>query len=168
MPAYAWQEGPLLPWAWRGPASTPDTPLQMSEVPRGSVDQGFTCKKMKMLSTDPSEPCTSSTRPEMKAVLTGSPLSACSAGSSWWRGSGSARTGRWRRTRGRCREICADGSAGGRRNCTGWGAASGRQCKSSKQTRGEDTIGPAKHFLTRREAWLDLKVSIHQSSQTLQ
>lgn len=73
MPASAWQEGPPLPRAWCGPASTPHEriqtetpPLWMSEVPRGSVDQGFTCKKMKMLSTDHSEPCASFTRPEWR------------------------------------------------------------------------------------------------------
>ena len=58
-------------------------PPRRSEVPRGSVDQGITCKKMKMLSTDHSEPCTGFTRPEMKDILTGNPLCACSAGSSW-------------------------------------------------------------------------------------
>ena len=75
-----------------------------------------------------------------RAAPTCSPPCGHSAGSSPLRGSGSRQSGRGPRTPDNSRGTCGRGSAGGRRSCTGWAAASGTPGRSRKE-HGESSSG---------------------------
>lgn len=90
---YQWTRFPEDLWA----AVSPDNP------------ENYTCAQARPIPV----------RLSVNGILTENQLSVCSADSSWWRGSGSGPTCRRPRTRGRCREICADGFSGVKHSCTG-------------------------------------------------
>ena len=75
-----------------------------------------------------------------RTTPTCSPPCGHSAGSSPLRGSGSRQSGRGPRTPDNSRGTCGRGSAGGRRSCTGWAAASGTPGRSRKE-HGESSSG---------------------------
>lgn len=72
-------------------------------------------------------------RTARQAAPTCSPPCGHSASNSPSHGSGSRQSGRGPHTPGSSRGTCGRGSAGGRRSCTGWAAASGTPGKSRKK-----------------------------------